>query len=355
MQELVIGLHIHTVYSDGFSTHAKIAQAALKAGLDALIITDHNVWVQDIEGYVQKGRKKCLLLVGEEVHDHTLSKGKNHLLIFGHNRELSPFAKDPQNLIDQAHRAGGITFLAHPIEDTLETFGERNFPWEDWAVTGFTGIELWNQMSEFKTRSASIPKAVWHALFPKYMSKGPLKRTLVLWDHLLTTRGKPVVAIAGVDAHAFPKHLGPLSAILYPYEFQFRALSTHIFTPKPLSGSLPEDKKMVIDALKAGHAFAGYDLPASTRDFRFTVNTKDGQFLMGDTVSAQGGMTIQVRLPLKTHCRLIKDGKIIKEFSDRQVLTHITKEPGIYRAEVYLNYLGKERGWIFSNPIYAFD
>jgi hypothetical protein len=39
---------------------------------------------------------------------------------------------------------------------------------------------------------------------------------------------------------------------------------------------------------------------------------------------------------------------------DREVLTHITKEPGIYRAEVYLDYLGRHRGWIFSNPIYVY-
>ena len=56
MQELVINLHMHTTYSDGHGTHADLAEAALRAGLDAIIVTDHNVWVNGIEGYRQKGK-----------------------------------------------------------------------------------------------------------------------------------------------------------------------------------------------------------------------------------------------------------------------------------------------------------
>ncbi|MHB1120566.1 MAG: hypothetical protein ACYC11_10945, partial [Bellilinea sp.] len=35
-----------------------------------------------------------------------------------------------------------------------------------------------------------------------------------------------------------------------------------------------------------------------------------------------------------------------------QIGAYITKEPGVYRVESYIRYLGKLRGWIFSNPIY---
>lgn len=352
MKELIVGLHIHTVYSDGNATHAKIAQAALKAGLDVFITTDHNIWVNEMETYFQEGRKKVLLLIGEEVHDQTLLPGKNHLLVFGANRELSPFSKEPQRLIDQARKSGGLSFIAHPIEDPLETFGEKSYSWLDWDITSFTGIELWNQMSEFKSRATTILKAIWYAFFPNYLAHAPLKRTLALWDELIA-RGKPIVAIGGVDAHELQIHFGPFKLSMYPYEFHFRALTTHILVPEVLTGSLPEDKKMVLEALRTGHAFVAYDLPESTRGFRFTADNKNGQFIMGDRVSTQGGVTFQIRLPVKAHCRLLKDGKVIKETFDREVCTHITTEPGVYRAEVYLNYLGKKRGWIFSNPIYA--
>ena len=354
MEEIVVALHMHTVYSDGTGKHADLAQAALKAGLDAIIVTDHNVWVQNMEGYLQKGKKRMLTLVGEEVHDQTLKVGKNHLLILGHNREVARFAPDPQQLIEQGTAAGGLTFIAHPMEDALPAFHEAAFNWENWEVSGYTGIELWNQMSEFKSRSATFPKAALNAFFPRFMMLGPLERTLKLWDDLLATSRQPVVAVGGVDAHALNIRKGPIGLILYPYELQFRSLTNHLLIPTPLTGELSQDKRLVYDALRQGHSFVAYDLPHSTRGFRFTVNSKDGQFYMGDRVTAESGLTFQVHLPLRTHARLIKDGKIIKEEMDREVLTHITKEPGIYRAEVYLDYLGRHRGWIFSNPIYVY-
>lgn len=64
MQELIAGIHAHTTFSDGSGTHAQLAQAAMKAGLDVLITTDHNVLVQGIDGYLQKGRRRMLLLTG---------------------------------------------------------------------------------------------------------------------------------------------------------------------------------------------------------------------------------------------------------------------------------------------------
>ncbi|MFZ3070539.1 MAG: CehA/McbA family metallohydrolase [Anaerolineaceae bacterium] len=353
MEEIVVALHMHTIYSDGHGKHADLAEAGLKAGLDAILITDHNLWVQDMEGYIHKGRKRLLTLVGEEVHDQSLKTGKNHLLILGNNRELARFAPNSQLLIDQAAASGGLTFIAHPIEDALPAFGEAAFNWENWEVSGFTGIELWNQMSEFKSRSATLPKAALHAIFPRFMMLGPLERTLKLWDDLLAHNRQPVVAVGGVDAHALKVHKGPLKLTLYPYELQFRSLTNHLLLPTPLTGELTQDKRLIYDALRQGHSFVGYDLPHSTRGFRFNVNSKDGQFVMGDHVSAEAGLTFQVRLPMRTHVRLIKDGKVIKEHMEREVLTHITKEPGIYRAEVYLDYLGRHRGWIFSNPIYA--
>ena len=41
MEEILVNLHMHTTYSDGTGTHAELAQAAIQAGLDAIIVTDH--------------------------------------------------------------------------------------------------------------------------------------------------------------------------------------------------------------------------------------------------------------------------------------------------------------------------
>ena len=100
MEEIIVNLHMHTRYSDGGGNHQDIAATALKCGLDAVIVTDHNVLVKDFEGYVASGRKKVLMLIGEEIHDQARNPQKNHLLAFGINQELATYANDPQTLIN---------------------------------------------------------------------------------------------------------------------------------------------------------------------------------------------------------------------------------------------------------------
>ncbi len=355
MYEIKIALHIHTRYSDGNASHTELARIAAKAGLDGIITTDHNIWVKGVEGYWGEGKDRVMLLVGEEIHDRTLDPPGNHLLAIGARRELSPFGEDPQRLINQIKRSEGLSFIAHPVEDPLERFNEQAFSWRNWEVKGFTGIELWNQLSEFKSVSPTLTAALINALFPARMTLGPLERTLTLWDELIAARKRPVVAIGGVDAHELVKSIGPFRAKLYPYLHHFRSITTHLLLEKPLSGIFPDDRRQVMEALAKGHCFVAYDLPASTEGFRFLVNNDEGAFIMGDRVALKGGLTFQIRLPQKALCRLVKDGQVVKEWDNRDVATYLTTESGVYRVEVFIPFKGKLRGWVFSNPIYVWD
>ena len=352
MNEIIVNLHMHTRYSDGHGTHADIVRAALQAGLDAVIVTDHNVWVNGPEDYYREGDKRVLMMVGEEVHDTTRHPQKNHVLIFGAGREMASYAQDPQNLLDTVKQAGGISFLAHPVETSAPAFNEPDISWVDWNVQGYTGIELWNEMSEFKSLLKTKLHAIYYAYNPRRVARGPGAGVLAKWDELLA-QGKRVAAIGGTDSHAFQVQLGPLRRVLYPYEFHFRTVNTHLFVPLPLTGEAGEDRRMVLDALRQGHAFVGYDLPAPTQGFNFTAHGIDTTAYMGDEVSAEKGITFQIRLPRPVECCLLRDGKPLKTWRNKTLITHIDTEPGVYRVEAYINYLGRRRGWIFSNPIYV--
>lgn len=351
MHEIIINLHMHTPYSDGHGSHAEIAQAALKVGLDAVIVTDHNILVTGPEKYYTDGDRRVLLLVGEEVHDQARQPQKNHLLVFGAGRELAALAYDLQLLLDGVRKAGGLSFIAHPTDPEAPAVNEADISWEDWQVQGFTGLELWNGLSEFKSLLKSKLHAIYYAFNPERIAQGPFPETLRKWDELLAA-GRRVVAIGGSDAHALPARLGPLRRTLFPYVFHFRTINTHLFLPSPLTGELDEDRRLILENLARGRAFVGYDLPASTRGFRFTAQGKERTAHMGEEISVQGGVTLQVRLPQSTECRLIKDGQVIKTWEKRETCVHITSEPGIYRAEAYIHFRGRRRGWIFSNPIY---
>ena len=358
MHEIIVNLHMHTRYSDGSGTHKDIAEAAMKAGLDAVIVTDHNVLVQGVEGYYRSRHspalkpRRVLLLVGQEVHDQDRVPQKNHLLVFNTNRDLSNLADDPQGLINGVAESGGICFIAHPWDPEAPAFGEDDISWVSWDVQGFTGMELWNGLSELKTVVPTKLHGLFHAFFPQFIGHGPIPETIQKWDELLSS-GKRVAAIGGSDAHALHMHLGPLHRVIFPYEFHFRTVNTHVFIPEPLTGDPAADKRMIYEALASGHGFVAYDLPAPTRGFRFKAKGLEHSAIMCDEIPAKGGVTLHAHLPLKADISLLKDGIAIGVWRNQQTLTHNTSEPGVYRVEARRSYLGRKRGWIYSNPIYV--
>lgn len=374
LHEIVTSLHMHTPYSDGQFSHTQIAEAAMRAGIECVYVTDHNVWVKGPEHYYSQKEHKVLVLVGEEVHDAGRQPQVNHLLVFGTSTEVSPYASDPQTLIDAARQAGALTFIAHPFESASELFDEPAISWTSWDVTGFTGLEIWNYMSEFKDLLTSRANALRYALNPETGIAGPRAQILDKWDEL-TTAGKKVVAIGGVDAHGTTYHLGALKRVIFPYEFLFRQLATHLLTEAPLAGVLETDRALVLTALAQGHCFVGYDGAASTRGFRFTIHTDAGTFLMGDEVANRTGVTMQIAVPtypgqsrhaatagseekvqgnVHVSIRLLRNGVEIAHRENQTNLTYIVAphETGVYRVEVRLRFEGRMRSWIFSNPVY---
>lgn len=351
MIEIAINLHMHTRHSDGTGTHQDIAEAAIKAGLEAVIVTDHNILVDGQEGYFARGEKSVLVLVGEEIHDNKTEKRNNHLLVFGVDRELADLAPDTQGLITEIAQASGLSFLAHPIDPAAPKFNQGDFSWDKWHVTGFTGIELWNGFSEFKTKLNGIPAALWYAFNPARIARGPIPETIMIWDRL-TGAGQRIVAVGGSDAHAMHANLGPIKRTVFPYLYHFQSVNTHLLLPDKLSGDLETDKSLIYSALRQGHAFIGYDLAGPTKGFRFSGKGIDVNAVMGDEISAGDGITLQITLPENAECILIKDGQPIKDWQNKKVCSYSAKQPGVYRVEVYRPFLGRRRAWIFSNPIY---
>ncbi|MCD4738180.1 MAG: CehA/McbA family metallohydrolase [Anaerolineae bacterium] len=348
-REYVGNLHIHTTYSDGSAKHAEIATAAARAGLNFIITTDHNVWVQDVEGYYDR----VLLLVGEESHNVRRHPQCNHLLIYGADQEMSPYSfGNSQTLINKAAERGGLCFLAHPVEKSSPVKGGyAPIPWVDWPIQQITGLEIWNYTSEFKGLLWSYLPVLIYAFRPDWGIRSPYKATLQLWDELLA-RGMKIAALGSADAHASTEQLGPFKRIIFPYEYLFRCINTHILTDGALTGDLTRDKRAIYEALAAGRTWVGYDLPHSTRGFSFVIQSGSSQATVGEELKRLGAINVRVELPAAGKIRLLRDGQLVKRETGAS-LSYTSAEPGIYRVEVYRRFRSLQVGWIFSSPIYV--
>jgi hypothetical protein len=353
MREYVGNLHMHTTTSDGHGTHDEVANAAIRAGLDFIVVTDHNTLPTEFEGYYYRGFQRVLRIIGEEVHDVERVPERSHLLIYGTEEDLSAYADRPQVLLREVRKREGLSFLAHPRDCGIPRFGQPELSWDDWEVEGYTGIEIWNFMTSFKCLLRSRAHAAFYGLFPSRIRRGPEKSLLERWDRLLGT-GKRIVAIGNADAHALPVQMGPLHRTIFPYEWLFKAVNTHVLLDEPLSGEASEDRMRLLGAVGRGRCFVGYDLPASTRGFMFSAHAEHGKAIMGDRLRYRFGATLQVSTPQIAQIRIIREGRVVREWPASQHGVHSIREPGAYRVEAALRRTGGAAiPWIYSNPIYV--
>jgi hypothetical protein len=354
MVEIVGNLHLHTTASDGTGTHDEVASAAAKAGLDFIIYTDHNVWVEGMEGWYEDPAtgRAVLRLMGQEINDQYLEPELNHLLCYFALCDLNIVAAEPQHLINTVVEQEGLSFLAHPLERPGLAEAAQIYPWISWEVAGYTGIEIWNAMTDVKWSLRTLwPRAILGAFFPQWVLTGPFPEVLAKWDELLAM-GQKVVGIGNSDAHAMSFSWGPLSRMIYSYEYLFRAVNTHLFLAEPLAADVGTARQQIFEALRQGHCFVGYDLIAAPHGFSFSGRSGSQTAGMGDSLILEKEAVLQVRSPHPAKLRLLKDGRLVAQRQGCQ-LSWTATEPGVYRVEAYRRYWGLERGWVFTNPIYV--
>jgi hypothetical protein len=174
------------------------------------------------------------------------------------------------------------------------------------------------------------------------------------YDEAAKTRRIPL--FAGSDAHSnigihfFGDDAGNklINFKFDDYAMIFRLVRTHVL--------LESDKELtqetLLNALRLGHCFIGFDVLGDTRGFSFTA----GQKIQGDEVPFSAGMSLDVHVPLPSRISVLKDGKEVGGAGASTKLHFSPQERGTYRVEVYLDSLGapfNRLPWIISNPIYV--
>ncbi|HZK25179.1 MAG TPA: CehA/McbA family metallohydrolase [Oscillospiraceae bacterium] len=343
MQTVTGNIHIHSTHSDGAGTIEEITQAAAAVGLDYLIITDH----QTLAGLAQEGYQQgVLVLCGSEIN-----RTSHHYLALGIDEEVPNNDDQPQKVIDAVNEQGGLGFIAHPYETGSPfVLDGITYPWENWQVEGFCGIEVWNWCSQWRDSAQGLLSTLYHAYFkPEAPITGPCPQAFAQFDRL--TQQQKLTAIAGSDAHDYHLRCGPLRRRIFPYQYLFRTANNHLLLPQKLSSDATEAKRQILTALRQGRAFIANHLVGSAEGFSCTASSEAGIFQLGDTVKLTPHAALEIicpSTPRPPSVTVIRNGQPWRQQQAHHWRLNL-QLPGTYRLEVRLN----SKPWIFTNPLYV--
>ena len=373
-------LHAHSDLShDSRVPPERILAAMHAARLDFVGLSDHPRvdGRADFDAQWRGLREGKLFIPGFELRDGLMPLGVRPGTVLS-NR--SP----PADLTRQTIRHGGLLFRLHP---------ENPFSW-DWPE--LTGMEIYNLHTDFKRDAGSVGAYVRRHLpdlvlnlgrFPDHILYLPFRRPtefLRHWDELNRTRH--LTGIAGNDAHenvglrasitaaghlriddTSPKALGeypltwwrrPLLRLAFgplepgrelfriqldPYERSARLVNTHV-----LARALTEAD--ILDALRVGRAWIGFDLIADSSGFRWFARSPGGTAVMGEAASLTPATRLHALSPIPCRFTLVHNGHVIGQQEGRAAEWTPTA-PGKYRVEAELRVGEDWAPWIYANPI----
>ena len=345
--------HIHTNRSDGSGTPDDVAEAAARAGLQFMVLTDHGDGTRtpDPPAY----RSGVLTLDAVE-----LNSTGGHYAALGMPAAPYPIAGTPAAVIEDVARLGGFGIAAHPGSP------RPSLRWTDWDEA-FDGLEWINGDSEWRDEPRlRMVRALATYLFraPEAMATLLDRPTAVLaqWDRIGQRRR--VLAIAGSDAHArlgVSQRTDPdASAIHVPlpgYTATFRAFSNHVVLDAPLSGDAAADARRLLAALRSGRLYSVIDALASPGSLSFSAASGSNRAQIGDDLAIAGDVHLRasVNAPPRTTIVLLKNGVRVHEVTDGVLDLNGGKDAAVYRIEAYLEDGpgGPPVPWILSNPIYV--
>jgi hypothetical protein len=341
-------LHLHTTYSDGTATVAELIAAAAAAGVDLVLLSDHDSLGARWDGW--EGRHGDVsLLVGVEV-----SPKQGHYLAFGVDREIPHAGRSALQIAGAVRDAGGVGFAAHPFSRG----GRMLFPGltrrivlpHGWPALddprGCDGIELWSLTTDAAEGWRTPAEAVrWLRDPERAIAAGPPPHHLRRWDELSSRRRLP--AIGGLDGHQPGIRIRGRVRSPLPHRRTFDLLRTHLLCERALTGDVEGDRQTVLSALAVGAAWLTCPCVAPAHGARLWAERPDGSVVAMGAEGPAVPSVLRVRLPREAELRILRDGIPFHDARGAELDVRIEVR-GAYRVEARID----GRMWLLSNPVH---
>jgi hypothetical protein len=368
-------LHAHSKFShDSAVPMEEILRVLQSTRINFICLSDHCIDGRaDFDWQWHGLHESKLFIPGFEMRDGFMPFGDKPGTVLSNSTDSATLAR-------QIVANGGVLFYAHPEEP------------RDWDRPELTGMEIYNIHSDFKRFRRGLLGLLPEVLlnqrrFPDQVSRLIFQRPsdfLQHWDQLNATRH--LTGIAGNDCHhntglrltylpsdqlqiddtspKVPRQIklnwltrlvaralfGPLepNRVLFqlqldPYERMARFVNTHV-----LASDMSQPA--ILDALRAGRVFVGFDMIADSSGFRWWTGGITNQVVMGETAEFSKGTVLHARSSIPCRFTVVQDGRAAHRAEGRE-LNWPPPGPGKYRVEAELQVCNDWVPWVYANPI----
>lgn len=375
-KEYRANLHVHSAFShDSRGKIEDIVASAKKAGTQVLMFTEHPAAHYDFVKDGHQGMRDGVLMVA----------GAEEVGLLAYPLAPVPKAGGTLEMAALVKRTGGLNFLAH-LEERMDV-----------ESPDLTGVEIYNIHALFKEQKrlvSQMKNPIWLANAAKMINQYPQEAYSTLHDYPANylkrfdalCQKRPHTGVSANDAHQniglvlrlkennkvqvedalgeklleidrllagavakIPADAKPGDVVLRlqldRYENALRHAATHLL----MEG---QTREQVWEALEKGRAFVGFDWMADSTGFQLEVQEGEKRHAMGSRLKLEPGMRLAGKAPLAGEWKIARNGMVVHEGTGRAMEMEL-KEPGVYRAEVWLEMAGEKRVWILSNPIYV--
>jgi hypothetical protein len=349
-------IHVHSVRSDGRGTADEIADAAARAGLKFVVITDHGDGTRTPEPAAYRHGVLCLDAV-------EISTAGGHYIALDMPASPYPLGGEARDVVEDVKRLGGFGIAAHPDSPKSE------LRWREWAAP-FDALEIVNLDTAWRRRmtgtwreSLTLAARLFSYPVRPAESMASLVQPSTIWQEWAAVAARRrLVTLAGADAHARlgwragdPATAGA-SAPLPGYAASFRTLSIHVRPERALTGDASLDARMIMRAIRAGHAYVAVDGAASPPSLDFTATNDHGTVRAGDELAAGGPLTLHVRsnAPAAFTTTVWDGGAVVSgNHHEQDFSIQLPEGAGVYRVEIQATGQLPGLPWIIGNPIYV--
>ena len=337
--ELRGAYHVHTTASDGRGTLADVLRAARAAGLDFVVVTDHNVRDPDRPEYVDG----VLVIPATEA-----STRFGHVVALGVPRALTPEERDGDPLGAIA-ALGGEAVLAHPLHPSRPFTGWGRGAWRGLEVvsndTSWSRVVVDRDVGRALRAALALPWDGGRAVLAIESDPGP---ELARFDEEEraaeeSPRRDRRVLLCSADAHGWPS-----------YQAAFEAFSMRV--PVARTGDAAADARGITAALVDGRASCVIDARGAAGHVRLAAATGA---VAGPGAPGAPGLELSLDAPTieGAEVRLLRDGQLVAQARPEAAAGGRARvrlpcgssacAPGDYRVEVRRD----GRPWIFTNPL----